>query len=771
MNQINKAEEPFFQSMAKKNLDFCEKFFIEKLGTDIAIHLNFIILRLQEILRASISFGEKQLINDIIKKINNNKTDFSQDFKQQLKINMQEQFKSKTLNNGNLGFSKINLDDNEYIEEKKSIDLVNSSIQQTLGEDLVNVVKATNYLMQDNKNVYSSEVLTQTIFFVLHKYLTSTKSISIASKAFAEIWPEKLKPYYEKMSDHLNTNDIYKKMEEHAVIKTEFFKDRELVPDMNHFFNSIEDERKNLLAEEENKKIAEAERLLAIERANIKVEVIDPAIEKTKKIKSIVHDFLDVLSSQQLSQSSVNINDLIKETTSNNQEPIESKILSIPQFTQTINGINKQIIKITPEVFQKNSLYKKQVITELLQNKGFANHMSENDFAIISILSKTYESIMNNEQINIYQKTILFMTQIFVLEYSLKEKSFFTDPTNPARLFLDYIFNNETFLHSKIGLKYQEVLTKQNNITTIDNNLFISLVNEFKKINISDLAQQQNTIKDSIQKIEKEEQLEYYYYKIKKLLLTLSNKTEYIPIKSFIDKIWCFHYTKYMHKKIDLSIFENQNFNQFLSLSDKIYWQKTITLFESMIFISNNRNNSQMNMDKSKEALKNINEGLSKLIIELSIDEKYIKPLFLFLKYYHDVVAKTSNPEHTEVDLNKIKPKELEYEAEINQYLSTIISLEKTNLEIVNSEINLKELLIVNNWYSLSGKNFKLLYISPKEHNFILMNSDLSTFHEYSKPKIWYILKNKALHNITENYSKINFLNILAKSTEAVNIN
>jgi hypothetical protein len=320
-------------------------------------------------------------------------------------------------------------------------------------------------------------------------------------------------------------------------------------------------------------------------------------------------------------------------------------------------------------------------------------------------------------------------------------------------------------------LSYHEVILKQNTSTPIDNTFFTSIVNEFKNINLSDMEHQKSIILDSIKTIEPTEQIDYYYYHIKKLILPLSNKTNYIPIKSFIEKIWCFHFTKYMYKKIDLSIFETPNFNQFLSLSDKMYWQKTILLFENMIFISNNRNNSQSNMEKSKEALKNINEGLSKLTIELNIEDKYIKPLFLFLKYYADVVAKTSNSNYIEEDLNKIKPKELEYETEINHYLSNTISLEKTNLEILNSGIDLKEVLIINNWYSLSGKNFKLLYISPKEYHFVLMNSDLSTFHEYIKSKIWYILKNKALKNITDKYSEITFLNILRKSIEEIKHN
>ena len=810
-------DETLFQSFAKKNLDFCEKFFHEKLAMGIYQDIEYIIAYFQAILKETpLSFHEKQVINEINKKLNMYKKDFSESFKAILKKNMQKQYEFKNLDDGQLNLYHLDLESPESKEEKRMMDLLNVNLKTSLGDNLQKVLDGTNYLMMDNKDVYSEKVLSQSLLMVIKEYFQNHKAVIFLIHGFAHTWPEKLVPYYEKMVQHLETNDIYKKIESKATILKDTTQSMNLVPDLNSFFSDdnnknigleiktvsredthsvkpklepklepriepkIEEEsmfddlskklEEDLLAKKQaEEKEKEAAKAKELEEAN-RQQFIDPAKELAKSVQSMAEEMAPTFESQNFNEA-FDIAKILSAKLSDENEATESKIIQFENFLKTIKDLQSKFLKVSPDFFEKNNLKQKYVIFEMLKSKAFTAHMSIYDNLVFRLLARTYKHIMSSETISVPQKTILFNTQLLVLEFALRNKTFLKVKNNPAIVFVNYIMNIETLLNPKLTNKFCTILSSITVPEVIDKDFFVNIIPKFNEAIKAENEAQKGLIKDNTKQMELDEQNDYYYYKILSHITPTSSKTTYEPIKSFVEKVWILHYIKKMGKKIDLSAFEDQDFTKFLSLQDKVYWHHSIMLFDNMVTVVNNKNNSTSTIEKMKELLNQINAELAKITIALDVNEKYTKTLFAFLKYRVDVISKTSNAVTIKTELDKIKPKELEFQAEIDTFAASVIALGKANIDIEKNSFNLMEYLKINDWYSFTNKNFKLLYVTPKENHFILINPENSTVHDYTKAKIWYVIKNKALKNISETYTSLNFGSFLIKSMEELKNN
>ncbi len=834
-------DEIIFQSFAKKNLDFCEKFFIEKMATDFPLHIDKIIEYFQSILQeGQLTFHEKQVINEINKRLTLNRKEMGDEFKSLLKANMQKQFKNKTLDDGLLSFHSVGFESEDDREEVKMVDLINTNLKKVLGEDLKRILEATNYLMMDNKDLYSAKMLSYTLQNTLKKYFTNRKAINFTLHAFSINWPKHLLTYYKKMIEHLEANEVFKKLEQGATIYSDQRNSANLVPDLNSFLNDAKTSNKTKENKEDapisvatnpnsvkvenfddffssqdqdlilttpnknipipntatptvpikkeepiesaqffdtkalEKEIAEKEALRK-KQAELKnhphettAQFVNPEKEIALSIQSLA---LDNLSFIKDSIYSLNISQVLGTKPINKEEQTNSKIIYYDNFNHPLKDLQSKFIKITPDFFEKSNLKQKNVIFEMLKNKAFQSHMSSYDYFVFNLLSKTYKRIFANDSISNAQKTVLFNTQLFVLDYVLHNKVFFSDKNNPAKIFLSYIFNTETLFKPKLSEKICEIISEISVPAQINNEFFISKLPPIKAEINSQIENQKSNIANNIKQMEEDEQHDYYYNNILSHVAPVAAKTNYLPVSYFIEKVWIIHYIKKMNLKMDLAIFEDQNFTKFLSLHDKVYWHQSFLFFENLMNIANNKNNSVTNINKMKELLNQVNSDLAKLTIEFDVSEKFTKPLFAFLKYRTDILSKTSNIVTLQKELDKIKPKELEYQTEIDNFAANVVGLRKANIDIEKNNFKLNEFLQINNWYSLTNKVFKLVYISPKENHFILINYQTNTIHDYTKAKIWYLIKNKALKNVTEEYNAFNFSKILLESNEELSKN
>lgn len=761
MSIHSSSDDNFLQINAKKNLDYCEKFFVENVGNNFADHLEAVIQHIKSKVNNAKSFSEKQLINDLVKKLTVGKHEISNHFKDLLKRNIKSRLINKSLMSSKMSWQSLNLSDKVYEEEELAVLKFEQNIDITLGEELKSLVKGTNYLANDNKDLFTADVLSHTLVNVLKQHFTNIKTLCVGIVSFAEIWPALLLPYYQKLNKYLVDNDIFSKMETQKPVTQEKIVLKNLVPDFNSFLTQVAEEELEKIQQNVVKSPEELQREKELEDERL-------ALELEQDVKNFALETEETLVSQQHMIEPINIHELMNKPLIAQPTPkLFSKILTNPSFLKTINGLQTKFFKITPEIFKKNELEKKSVLFEMMQNKSLSQHMNAYDLFIFRILCKTYDSIFYNEALQLEHKVILYKTQLFILQVALARKSFLFDKSNPARIFLEFCINSETILNTKLLTAFDKIISEIETPEKIDTEFFINMINSMTVATQKELNEQQNIIKQSLAQIEKEESIDFYYYKLLNVISPISAKTDYEPLKHFIEKVWTFNVVKKLvHKELDLSILLNSDFVQHLPAEIKTNWQQSLHLFELMIAVANNFEHAPEKIAKLQAAIPKINEGLAKISYDLGIEEKHTKTLFTFLKFKLEVMSKTTN--HVQIDnaLQQMKPSESAFLTEMNASITSVVALDKANVEIAKINFNMSDFLQVNSWFSLNRKTFKLLYISPKNNNYILFSPENNTIHCYTKAKIWYLIKNKALQNINDNYLFLNFLNFLVQSNK-----
>ncbi len=789
-------DDNLFAVFSKKNISFCEKYFVEQLSHDFQTHIDFILNNVTEKISTATTFKDKQILNDIHKKISTNKKNICEEFKVKLKYNLHFLIES---NRNDFGFIEIRLSENfdketTLIEEsKKSLE---TAITKSLGSSLDSVLQATNYLLGKDKDIFKAKLLTETLHNILKEFFNNSYSLILVFSIFEDIWPQNLKLYYEHMNDYLTKNNVFKKIEEtmsHEKPKV----DKNIVPDFNSFLEKMEKQKDepqffqtnttiesskpnldlnfqensnnslldNFLTskeEEEEKKQKEKEKEIKIQK-EIKIEpqFVDPEVEIKNQLKSLSVENIKLIEKvnfpNQLNEDYLKIK--FKESFGLS----DSKIITFDPFLNTLKNINSKLFSLSDEKFANPALFKKNIIFEIGANQTFKNHMNLHDRFVFNTLSNFYDLIFNHNELNLKSKILIYKTQLFILFNFLNNKNFF-DSNNSELQFLNLLLNKELEINNELYSLVEQYTNNLNgedifkiNISPIFHKIFKQLI-DIKNSQLNELKQKTPIL---IKNLENQEKIEHFYNIVSQKMVSIAEKTSNKCVQYFIDKVFPYYYIQAMSKHIDLNIFSDDLFIQKLPLAEKVKWHQYIQLFEDMIFISNLKEITISQQEKIRETIRTINSRLGKISVDLNVPEKLIKAINYLIKLNLELI----NKKNTE-DQNNLLQIETSFIGEIDKLILPIITAYKAEKDMEANQFNLGNYLKETPWFSFSNKQLLLVDHTTQQHFFLFANVETKEIIEYPKQKIWYLIKNKALKQIIPNSDELKdvFIDSLKKT-------
>lgn len=808
IKQNNSEKKP-----TKKDLEFCIKLFVEKLGQDFFEHLELAIDQISKKHATLTEFKERQAASDAIRKISLNKSLLAKQFKILLDKNIYNKQESNSFGPITLNWNNTNFSVEELQYENKTTSALNASIRKNLGEDLDKVLLYSNYLIGYNHDIFSPNVLSYTLTSSLKGVLTSMQSLCFAIDSFSKVWETKISIHFQDLKLHLEKIGIDKEIERQrfnskdSVIMVENFvapsepekqKDEKETPklevfsasnidikniDLDVFLKSLQTmpkiEKKensvpgisedktvaklNSKTEENNHKqdfsLAKFVSPLINEQSNkdIYLNSLEDAIDK---ISNVIRK---ALVSQQRMEN-IDFYSLIKKSiVFPEMGENESKIILLPRFLSSLKDIQEKFLKVTPEIFEKTKVYKKSIFLEILKNKLFLETVNYYDIFVLRLMAKTYESIFENQQISLNQKLILFKTQLWILQLILFDQSFWYYKDNPARILFDLIINPELYHNKNLINQLDSIITNTEIPKEVDNKFMLFLINSILKTVENELDKQQEIFSDKFKSLEKEELFTFAYTKVSEQVMSITSQTEYQPIKEFVEKLWAFEFVKKLSKMTALTIFNLPDFTKVLPANMKSMLNQHFIVFDALIILANNKDGSQSKMETLKKFISKANEGLGLISYDLNLDPKLTKSLFSFIKYKLDVLTKTTNPIAISEAIEKISSNESNFKNAIHTAVGEHAFYLDIYKELQKSKYNLNELLKLNHWYVINDKYFKLLYITPKNNFYIFLDMNKNEIIVFKKTEIWEVIKENNIEDFTEKSLPLNILYFLVQ--------
>lgn len=200
------------KKITKKEFDFCERFFHDKLSKDFPNHLDEVIAYISSKSSEVTGFKEKQALTEVTKKLSVNKFSLTEQFKTFLRKHIKHKLEHKTLLDVKLNWDSISFSSEERSLENKTIINFKEQLRKELGEDFNKVLEYTNFLIGDKKDVFSEDILSQTLSHTLKGSLSSMNSFCLAMDGFAHTWSKSLSPYYAELKQYLEDNGIDEKI-------------------------------------------------------------------------------------------------------------------------------------------------------------------------------------------------------------------------------------------------------------------------------------------------------------------------------------------------------------------------------------------------------------------------------------------------------------------------------------------------------------------------------------------------------------------------------
>jgi len=198
----------------KKEIEFCERLFIENLGRDFPVHLDMVINHISAKGSETSGFKEKQALTEAVKKLSASKFSITEQFKSLLRKHIKNRIENKTLLEIKLNWDNMTFTNEEQSLENQTIINFKNSLKTELGENLAKVSEYTNFLLGDNKDIFSEDILSQVLSHTLKGSFASMNSYCLAIDGFAKTWALNLAPYYVELREHLETSAIHEKIKQ-----------------------------------------------------------------------------------------------------------------------------------------------------------------------------------------------------------------------------------------------------------------------------------------------------------------------------------------------------------------------------------------------------------------------------------------------------------------------------------------------------------------------------------------------------------------------------
>lgn len=209
------------KSKLQQILDYCERSFVEQVGSGFDGQLEEVLTSLKQLSQDSTSYRDKQFYNEIYFTLINARSNMSVDFKIHLKKYFKEKIKKqmdKDNNTGSAGFDSRKLSiisevqENQFMEEKR----LEKSMENTLSEELIPLNARVESLLGEKNNPFTPDIVIKAFTATIEKIIKGEQAQKQIYVTFGKVCPDQLKTTYQGLNNFLISNDVVPDVQEYV---------------------------------------------------------------------------------------------------------------------------------------------------------------------------------------------------------------------------------------------------------------------------------------------------------------------------------------------------------------------------------------------------------------------------------------------------------------------------------------------------------------------------------------------------------------------------
>lgn len=805
------SELRFPTPTSKKHLEYCGRLFCTKIEKALIKSLGEIENSLSKKIGETKAFNEKQVLTDIKKRFSTNINKIPVSFKKSIEDELANQLSvDQRLHGKPLWWSNLVLPNKEVIDYKKILsefNQLNCEYNKIVEQELK---KRINCILGESFDAFGVNVLMKSIISTLKIYLQTPATLYFGSLELFSILQGHLKEVYEHLNQYLKDNNVIVNIEDYD----EFFRDIKKIPkswgwekdgeqiDPNTLSNktgygaitvptdltlpSLDDflSGRSTLVEEAkvavprfeptpkektiNKPIVEkntkeTEALVDITDivGNIAKVQIEEEVLTLEDYKSKYSKILDIQNKTNKGYSFINASIRI-----DNTEPkkTDSSIVLNESYMEQSENLQKKIRRI--DFYSDNDITLQETIFSDIINE-LPQDSTAYDIYILKLLNSLFADLLSYKKFNTIHKSIFYKLQIPLWHNIVSSRKFFNSKDCPSRLVMELLLSNELMYNLQLLPKVEETISESKYRFNKNEYYFVNLYENLLHLTNEQNIQENINIKDQEEDLNKIAQLDSCYRAILKNIRKNIERIHYQPAREFIEKIWIRGFVKKYADTIKDNSITEESFLRNMNIAAKLNWQQSMVAIESISLISNNEDNTPDKLTKMKELFVKINAVLPKVCVDIEIDTNYIKALLALLKYKIDSYGKTSNKLMLQELMEKIKPNEVMFVKAISEYEKSFG--QNTNNNTVSELTDIKMPVTINEWYDISGDQYKLKFTTNGSDMFVFMKKEeIFESIELTKNKINSLIKSGECFLIKPSSVTGGFLKFLITSNNSI---
>lgn len=840
MSAIGQQKEVPAISKARSQqvLAYCERSFVEQIGVGFNSQLDGVLEHIKSVSSQALSYQEKQLYSELHHTMLLKRHEMGVEFK----IFLQKYFKEKIFSQfaekkTTLQELSIVSDDQEeqFIMERR----LEKQISDSLGDELNSLALRIEYLLGEEKNPFSPEVLAKALTSTFEKIIANNKLQKQAINIFAQAWPHQVKSTYQGINSYLVANDVIPDIKSFQIKKEQIKQANDSsmppantveskpispsiatpiapplnssksfdLPDLNTFLSNF---GKNDFPKQITPNVQPS---LSIDSLNIGLDALAP-VEKTQtltptfsetnshqdskvhqnssqenaianfyKLLAEVNKKLDDSSSVHLPAHLRKPTILPSDELSGLNKPIDKSVmLTNQQIMKSVNDLQQQFLQLSmaqalapamSSAFSSPIISHRNVITELAESQKNSQFLASgqvqvdaNEQLIIDLLGLMFDKIFSHPKLPEHIKYLIGKLQIPILKASLLDKTFFIYKDNPVRLFLDCLATTSTLYNTEYHSKFEEIINHILLQEDITQRTFTKALEQIQTM-LQDYENKENKFIENISPaLENDERSESYYEQVLQFVSKSSSRAHYLPVRSFMEKVWAKSFAK---KWTPLINGTNVEFMKVLPLEAKVNLHQSMLVFDMMIWSTNLKEKNDAIVDKLKSFVPKIADGLKKVCTELNISAEDFNNLSYLLAQRHIAMMRSEKPVDFENHLEEIKKDETRVLKTFDAKIEQTQQIKVASKEITNTKSDFYNVFLKGNWFEFTNDKTKmrLIWVSPQKTIFLFNNPENKKVYRFDKSKVWAYFKSKHLAPISLKEVAFNSEVVIADTVES----
>lgn len=697
--------------------NWCEKAFVSQIGGGFNGQVDNVLAEIKKSSEGISDYNEKQIYSKMYETLVANKYQMHHDFNIFLKKYFHEKITSQQVVDS-FDYSKLAIITDEEFEKNIQSKALETKISDAMGEDFSHLSTRMGFLLGNDKNPFSPDILASALTATLQKILNDATLQKQIVQIFSASWPEAIRNTYRGMNKYLIANDV--------------------IVDVKAYQKKILQSQEQDTTKEKDSKHTPS--------SIVNSEIDEAPISPQDIMKTLAQMF------QNQAQFIPNSNSVGVSTQKFNFNNINN---ISEQTMQSINELQKAIT-LNNKV-QNSSLTLANLLQDKLAEPAHFNNIikglspqTENQFdqLIIEIVSTVFDKIFCQTNVPEHIKFLIGKLQIPLLKNALCNKKLFLQKDNSARLFLDRLANNETIYNTEYLNKLEVIIDDLLVKNEITSEIFLIALENLEKLIAEQKSNETNIIAKSSIVLENDERSGLFVDQITEFTNKKTDKVTYEPVRTFIDNIWAPQFSKKWTPLVP------QNENHFIQVLNgnaeaKMQLNHALLIFDMIIWSTQIENKTTENVAKLSQYIPKIREGLSKICKDANISAEDTNNLIFLLSEKHLAIIQKEDQQKKVHEQNITNNEQKIVESYKNKNKSQREVLKAQN-EISQNKVNFDDIFVQGQWFSFLNEKIKmkLLWVSPGKTLFLFNNLHDKKVYRFDKAIIWNKFKNKTLTSL-----------------------